>query len=72
MNIGLSTPEIIKKESIEDERPSSGKSIASSTSSEPVKTNRILKFSEILDSDEHTLKIPALQDSRTSTPIKSI
>ena len=56
-----------------EEAPSgtSGKSICSSgTSSEPIKTNRTLKFNEMLDSDELTLKIPALLDSRLSTPTK--
>lgn len=69
----MNTPEIMKRSPIED-RPSgkSGKSNTSSTSSELIKTNRTLKFSELLDSDELTLKIPALQESRVSTPTKSI
>jgi len=68
----LSTPEVTKKMSPE-EAPSgtSGKSICSSASSEPIKTNRTLKFNEMLDSEELTLKIPALVDLRVSTPTKS-
>lgn len=68
----LNTPEVTKKMSPE-EGPSgtSGKSICSSASSEPIKTNRTLKFNEMLDSEELTLKIPALVDLRVSTPTKS-
>jgi hypothetical protein len=49
----LNTPEVTRKLSPE-EGPSgtSGKSVSSSVSSEPMKTNRTLKFSEMLDSEE--------------------
>ena len=68
----MSTPEVIRKLSPEEAHTgTSSKSICSSASSEPIKINRTLKFSEILDSDELTLKIPALLDTRLSTPTKS-
>jgi hypothetical protein len=68
----LNTPEITRKLSPEERASgTSGQSVSSSVSSEPMKTNRKLKFSEMLDSEDLQLKIPALLDSRVSTPTKS-
>ena len=57
----MNTPEITRKERPEEAHiRTSGESVDSSTSSETIKTNRTLKFSEMLDSEELLWKFPPL------------